>query len=447
MSFQSKLPRRTFLKGLGTTMALPMLEIMRPATIQAADNQPKHPNRMAFVFTPNGVIQPSWKPKETGENYVLPKTLQPLESFKSELTVFSNLMQDNGRAKGDGPGDHARCASTYLTGAHPYKTSGANIRAGVSVDQAAATQIGYKTRLSSLELGIERGRNAGNCDSGYSCAYSSNVSWKSPTTPMAKEIHPRLVFERLFGSKDEDPKTRAQRDLFRKSILDLVSADAKQLQKKLGQTDRRKIDEYFNSIRELELRIARSAEASRQAPPDIELPNDVPRDFEQHVKLMFDLMVLAFQTDSTRISTFMVGNAGSNRAYRMVDVKEGWHSLSHHRNEQPKIDQLQKIDQYLVEQFAYFLGKLQSVKEGEGTLLDNCMIVYGSGLGDGNRHTHHDLPILLAGRAGGTIQPGRHIKLEEETPLNNLFLSMLDRMDAKIEKIGDSSGRLKVLEG
>jgi hypothetical protein len=445
MSRYTHLPRRTFLKGLGTVMALPMLDAMRPASARAA-KAAKAPTRLAFVFFPNGCIQSAWKPQEAGEQYELTGTLQPLAEFKSELIVFGGLAQDNGRAKGDGPGDHARCAASFLTGAHPYKTASANIRAGISVDQVAAERIGHQTRLPSLELGIERGRNAGNCDSGYSCAYSSNVSWKSATTPVAKEINPKLAFERLFGSNEGDEASREKHDLYRKSILDLVAADASRLKKRLGQTDRRKIDEYFTSVRELELRIERTAKAVKET-PDFTVPAGVPSDFQEYIRVMFDLLVLAFQTDCTRVSTFMLGNAGSNRAYRMVGVKEGWHSLSHHGGKEEKILQIKKIDKYLVTQFAYFLKKLQSVKEGDGTLLDNSMILYGSGLGDGNKHSHHDLPILLAGRGGGTIQTGRHVKFKNETPLCDLFLSLLDRVGANVKSLGDSSGRLKGLEG
>lgn len=449
MSSNTSLPRRTFLKGLGTTMALPMLEAMLPVRARGADSPPKAPTRMAFVFFPNGCIQPAWKPAAPGADYELTETLKPLAGLKSELNIFTGLTHDNGRPKGDGPGDHARSAAVFLTGAHPYKTSGANIRIGVSVDQVAAEKIGHRTRLPSLELGIERGRNAGNCDSGYSCAYSSNVSWKSATTPMAKEVNPRLVFDRMFGSTGGSPKERAKRNRFRRSILDLVAEDASRLKKRLGQTDRRKIDEYFTSVRELESRLDRTAKAIAKQPPEFQVPTGIPKDFEQHVRLMFDLMVLAFQTDTTRTATFMLGNAGSNRAYTMVDVKQGWHSLSHHRSDTEKVDQLKRIDKYLISQYAYFLERLRSVKEGEGTLLDHSMILYGSGLGDGNRHTHHDLPVLLAGRGGGTIKTGRHLKFADDTPLNNLFLSMLDRVGAgaDLKELADSTGRLQGLDG
>jgi hypothetical protein len=430
-------------------MGLPLLEAMEPGRLAAAtaSSAPASsgPVRMAFVFFPNGAIMPSWKPEGTDRSYRLSETLAELEEFRGDLNVITGLAQDNGRAKGDGAGDHARCASTYLTGAHPVKTAGADIQVGVSVDQVAAQEIGPQTKLPSLEIGIEAGRNAGNCDSGYSCAYSSNISWKTPSTPMAKEINPRLVFERLFGNGANDA-ARAERDFYRKSILDYVAQDARKLKERLGQTDRRKIDEYFQSVRELESRIARAEQSSRaRLPEGVASPPGIPDDLQDHIRLMYDLMALAFRTDSTRVATYMLANAGSNRAYSMVGVNAGHHELSHHRNQEDKVDQLKKIDKFLVSQFAYFLRELKSIREGERTLLDNCMILYGSGLSDGNRHQHDDLPAVLAGRGGGTIDTGRHLRFDSETPMNNLFLSMLDRVGARVESIGDSSGRLTQL--
>ena len=439
------IPRRTFLKGLGATMGLPLLDAMLPGSAFAAPVSSLYPTRMGFVFLPNGVIMNDWQAFGKGKDYKFAKSTKPLEKFRNDLTFITGLAQENGNAKGDGPGDHARSAAPFLTGAHPYKTSGANIKIGVSVDQAAAMKVGKKTRLPSLEIGIERGRNAGNCDSGYSCAYSSNISWKSATTPMAKEINPRLVFERLFGGGDA--KGRAKRNLYRKSILDLVAEDAAGLKKRLGKTDRKKMDEYFTSVREIEERITRAEAMAKSKRPDFKTPSGIPRGMKEHLRLMYDLMFLAFRTDTTRISTFMAANAGSNRSYPMVGVKSGWHSISHHRNQKDKVSDLQKIDQFHVAQFAYFLNKLKSVKEGERTLLDNCMIVYGSGLSDGNRHSHYDLPIILAGKGGNTIKAGRHLVYNKWTPMNNLFLSMLDRMGAKYDSIGDSKSRLKNLEG
>jgi hypothetical protein len=418
-------------------MALPLLDAMTPVARAAAADSP---TRMAFIFCANGAIMQKWKPESNGEKLVLSDTLEPLETFRDELNVFSGLTQHHGRANGDGAGDHARCASSFLTGAQPRKTAGADIKVGISVDQAAAALIGDRTKLPSLELGILRGRNAGNCDSGYSCAYSSNISWKTATTPMAKEINPKLAFERLFGASDGE-QAAPREDLLQQSVLDLVAEDAARLRKRLGATDRRKIDEYFSSIRDLEKRLARSAATSGDA-PDYDVPEGIPKELQQHIRLMYDVMALAFQTDSTRICTFMLANAGSNRTYPMVDVTSGHHSLSHHRNDEKKMEQIARIDRYLIEQYAYFLGKLQSVKEGERTLLDNCMILYGSGIADANRHTHHDLPIVVAGGGGGTIKTGRYLEFPKDTPLNNLFVSMCQRVGADVQKLGDSTGEL-----
>lgn len=433
------IPRRTFLKGVGAAVALPCLDAFTPVARAAAAAPPV---RMAFLFVPNGIIMPSWTPKGEGREWELSPTMQPLAEVKDEINVFTGLAQDNGRAKGDGPGDHARSAASFLTGAHPVKTSGANIHVGMSVDQVAAEKIGWQTRLPSLELGIERGRQAGSCDSGYSCAYSSTISWKTPNTPMAKEIDPRQVFERLFGTDLKTAKENARRDLFRKSILDLVAEDAASLKQSLGQTDRRKVDEYFTSVRELELRIARSEEDARRSRPDFAMPEEMPRDLRVQVRLMYDLMALAWQTDTTRVITFMLANEGSNRTYPMVGVNDGHHEISHHRDDKEKVAKLQKIDQFLVGEFAYFLNKLRSIKEGEGTLLDHSMVLYGSGISDGNRHRHDQLPIIVAGRGGDAILTGRHVRIERETPLNNLFLSMLDLAGASADYLGDSTGRL-----
>lgn len=442
----TELPRRLFLKGMGLSVGLPFLESVAGRHAFAGQQSAgQRPVRMALVFFPNGAIMSDWTPAEIGTEYELSSTLTGLAEFKSDINVISGLAQDNGRHKGDGPGDHARCAASFLTGAHPHKTDGADIRAGVSVDQIAAEKIGGLTKLPSLELGIERGRNAGGCDSGYSCAYSSNISWKTPTTPVAKEINPRLAFERLFGAGKDAGKARAERDFYRRSILDLVAEDAAKWKARLGQTDRRKLDEYFTNVRELEQRIVASERNIGQQPPAWDGPSEIPGDVTEHVRLMFDLMVLAFRTDTTRVATFMMGNAGSNRTYPMVGVNDGHHQISHHGDDEEKVAKIRKIDRYLADQFAYFVGKLKSTADGDHTLLDNSMILYGSGLADGHRHQHHNLPIVLAGSGGGTIKTGRHIKIQQETPLNNLFLSMLDRAGAGTDSLGDSSGRLNEL--
>jgi hypothetical protein len=442
MNAKHQLNRRTLLRGIGTAMALPALEAMIPTASAAIAGDSAPPIRMAFVFFPNGAIPGNWKPQGEGDNWELSRSLKPLAEHKKHLTVFSGLTQHHGRANGDGAGDHARCASSFLTGAQPVKTSGADIQVGVSIDQAAADLIGKQTAFPSLELGIERGRNSGNCDSGYSCAYSANVSWKTASTPMAKDINPKLAFERLFGSQDA-AGGRAERDIYRQSILDLVAEDAALLRRRLGATDQRKLDEYFTSVRELEMRLDREATRLNEV-PEYDVPAGIPKELEAHIRLMYDVMVLAFQTDSTRVSTFMLGNAGSNRSYPMVDVKGGHHSLSHHRNDDQKMEDLTKIDTFLVSQFGYFLERLKSVREGDGTLLDNSLILYGSGISDANRHTHHDLPIVLAGSGGGKLKTNRLLNYDENTPLNNLFVSICQMANANLESIGDSTGPLKL---
>lgn len=439
------LDRRSVLRGMGAALALPWMEAMLPRTATAAAKS-KVPLRMAFIYFPNGAIMPAWRPQGEGKDYQLGETLKPLAEFRQDMLLITGLAQDNGRAKGDGAGDHARGAASFLTGAHPVKTDGANIKCGMSVDQVAVERIGDVTPLPSLELGIERGRDAGGCDSGYSCAYSNTISWKSDTTPMAKEIHPRLVFERLFGGGKRDVKSQARRDRVRHSVLDAVAEDASQLRESLGQTDRRKLDEYLSSVRDIERRVAKVETIARAPAPSFKAPTNVPSDVQEHIRLMYDLMTLAFQTDSTRVITFMLANEGSNRSYQNLGVGSGHHELSHHREETEKIDQIKKIDLFFATEFARFLKSLKETKEGDSSLLDRSMIVYGSGLSDGNAHRHDDLPVILAGKGGGTIATGRHLKLPKETPMNNLFLSMLERVGDTSSALGDSSGRLNAID-
>ena len=438
----TRFSRRTVLRGLGAAMALPALEIMRP--LQASTTV--SPLRMAFLFVPNGVNVEQWFPRQTGFAYDFPPTLQPLVPFQDDLLVISGLTHNSGRANGDGPGDHARCASVFLTGSQPRKTSGAGIRVGVSVDQIAAKKLGAQTPLPSLELGCEPGRSSGNCDSGYSCAYSSSISWSTPSTPLGKEINPRLVFERLFSkganSREATQRRGVQREL-EKSILDFVADDARRLRKQLGSTDQKKLDEYLDGVRSIEQRMTKMEQRTERQPGGERVkPAGIPGDYREHLRVMSDMMVIAFQTDLTRISTFMFANAGSNRSYRMIDVPEGHHSLSHHGNNADKLAKIARINRFHVEQFAYLLGRLRSIPEGDGTLLDHCMIVYGSGIHDGNRHNNENLPIVLAGRGKGTIDPGRHLQVPNETPMTNLYLSMLDRAGVSIDWMGDSTGRV-----
>lgn len=442
------LSRRTLLRGMGTAVALPFLDAMRPAFAASSRRlSTEAPVRIAFSYVPNGIIMEDWTPSAEGALGKLPKVLEPVAKFRDDVMVMSGLTHNNGRALGDGPGDHARAAASFLTGVHPKKTDGADIQNGISVDQVAAGLLGDRTRFASLELGTEHGRLAGNCDSGYSCAYSNSISWRSETTPMPPEVNPRLVFERLFGrpGSSDDPVARAKRKRYDKSILDFVREDTRQLQSDLGPTDQRKLDEYLTGVREIEKRIAATEASAEQVDPAMNRPSGVPVDFAEHTKLMYDLQVVAFQTDQTRITSFMVGREGSNRTYREIGVPGAHHGLTHHRGDEEKIRQISNINRYHMELFAYFLGRLDSIPEGDGTLLDHSIVVYGSGLADGNKHTHHDLPVLVAGRAGGKLHPGRHLRYEMETPMANLYMTLLDRLGVEPETIGDANGRLEHL--
>lgn len=446
---QPHVSRRDALRGLGVALTLPWLESLAPAIAFGKSNEASPPRRMAFIFVPNGVHLPNWTPQSEGFGFQLPSTLEPLANVQEELLVLSGLTHDKGRANGDGPGDHARSASVFLTGAQPRKTDGANIRSGLSVDQAAAQQIGGATKFPSLELGCEPGRSAGGCDSGYSCAYSSNISWAGESSPMGKETNPRSVFERLFspdGIRTMD-KDAARRQALKKSVLDFISEDAQRLQRKLGANDNKKLEEYLTGVREVERRIELAEGESLDVKDvDYEAPAGIPSEYGEHIRLMCDMMVMAFQTDLTRISSFMFADAGSNRSYRQIDVPDGHHTLSHHQSDPKKLGKISKINRFHVAQFAYLLEKMKSIPEGDGSLLDNCMVCYGSAISDGNRHNNENLPILLAGRGGGSIDPGRHVRFQEETPLCNLFMSMLDRVGAPVDFIGDSTGRLANLQ-
>ena len=442
------LSRRTFLRGIGATVALPLLECMTPKTALAAAGMGLGgaPKRMAFVYLPNGMDMENWLPKSTGALGDLPSTLQALSPYKADFQVLSNLAHIQARALGDGAGDHARANACFLTGVHPRKTAGADIHAGISVDQVAALQIGKNTRLPSLEISCDTSnRQAGSCDSGYACAYQNNISWRNDTTPMPAMSDPRLVFERLFGA-EEDPDLaagQALRQSCRKSILDLVLDDAKAFQSKLGATDRRKMDEYLTAVRETETAIDQHQKFQASLPrPSMPKPDGIPGDFSQHVKLMYDLLALALATDSTRIASFMVLREGSNRSYPWLGISDGHHELSHHGGSAEKKAKIAQINQWHMGLFADFIGKLKGMKEGSSNVLENSMIVCGSAIADGDAHAHHNLPILLCGHGGGALTPGRHFQYGKETPMTNLFLTMLDQMGVKADRIGDSTGKL-----
>jgi hypothetical protein len=450
MTKANRISRRTVLRGMGAAVALPWLEAMLPRAARGAPANAGPPRRMALFFVPNGVHMPDWKPAKEGPlTDPLPPILAPLSAHKQQITVLTEMTLDGGRAHSDGPGDHARNVASYLTGAHPKKTSGKDIYNGISVDQVAAQKVGHLTRFPSLELGTQPSSQGGRCDSGYSCVYTSNMSWRTATSPMTKETNPRAVFDRLFATNEtaDDRKAGSKRDQYRKSILDFVSEDTEALSRKLGTADRRKLDEYLYAVRQIERRIDQS-EKIRAGDTDIPVvprPVGTPKDFGEHVHLMMDMMVLAFQTDATRIVTFMYTNAGDNRSYNNVGVNQGHHSLSHHGNDPKKLSEISKINRYHTTLLTHFLDRMTAVREGDGTLLDNSLVQYGSGIGDGNRHNHDDLPILLIGRGGGTIVSGQHRRYPDDTPLTNLYLAMLDRMAAPTEKLADSTGPLEGL--
>jgi hypothetical protein len=436
------LPRRTFLKGMGAAIALPMLDSMTPAF--ALPRAKEAPLRLAFTYVPNGVTMADWTPKGVGAAFEYSRILKPLEPFRQQTVVISGLAHKNGYALGDGPGDHARAAASYLTGVHPRKTAGADIQNGISVDQIAARHLAPHTRFASLELGCDDSRTVGNCDSGYSCAYTNSLAWRGPATPMPPETNPRLVFERLFGDIDTSltPEARARRLRYRRSILDLVGERTKELSANLGPSDRRKLDEYLSSIREIEQRIEKAEKDLTGLTPTIDKPTGIPVLYADYINLMFDLQIIAFQTDSTRVVTTMMGREGSMRTYPEIGVPDPHHPLTHHRNNAEWIQRVTKINAMHMELFAGFVAKMKATPDGDGTLLDHSMIVYGSGLADGNRHTHEDLPVVVVGNGGG-LRLGTHVVYPKDTPMTNLYLTLLDKVGVRTESLGDSTGALE----
>jgi Protein of unknown function (DUF1552) len=421
--------RRTILRGIGVSLALPLLEAMGDRAKGAGlARDKKPPVRMAFLYVPNGVHMPAWTPRAQGSEFDLPPSLEPLSAVKNNLLVLSGLTLNPARSLGDG---------------------GADLCAGVSVDQVAAQQLGHLTRFPSLEIGCEGGQNGGECDHGYSCAYQSNLAWRSESAPLAKQVNPRLVFDRLVGAPTENTgaEARARSNRRQKSVLDFVAEDARRLTHDLGRSDRRKLDEYLTSVREVEQRIGRAGRASDPGGTALRRPLGIPADIEEHLCVMSDLLVLAFQADLTRIATFVFANDGSNRSYNAIGVPDGHHDLSHHGGDAAKQAKIRAINRFHVAQLAYLLKKLESTPDGDGSLLDHSMVVYGSGISDGNMHRHDDLPILLAGKAAGTIKTGRHIRCAAETPLTNLYVSLLNRMGVDVGAFGDSTGILSALEG
>ncbi|MGE3512789.1 MAG: DUF1552 domain-containing protein [Vicinamibacterales bacterium] len=439
---RKSLPRRTVLRGVGTLLALPLLDAMVPALSALAATPARAPRRLGFVYIPNGVIQDQWVPATTGPDFELSPTLRPLAKVKDHITVVSGLAQKQAESFGDGNGDHARGCASWLNGVHPKRTEGAGVQAGTTADQIAAGALGHDTRLPSLELALEsQERGLGSCDNGYACVYINTISWRTPTSPVPMEIHPRAVFDRLFGDGGT-PAARVAQARRNRSMLDSVLQEAASLRSNLGASDRTRVNEYLESVREVERRIER---AETQASVSLQLPDrptDIPEHFADHMNVMFDLQVLAFQADITRVSSLLIGREQSGRSFPEIGVPEPHHSVSHHRDDPVFIAKKAKIDEYHVQLYSTFLEKLQATPDGDGTLLDHSVVLYGGGLGNPNLHEHSNLPVLLAGRAGGAIKTGRHLAYPENTPMTNLLVSLLDAVGVPAERLGDSTGRL-----
>ncbi len=450
-SASSKFGRRAFLRGFGACLALPTLESLFPTRALAgaapglATTGGGMPMRMAYIAFANGSNYQRWLPKGSGRNYELNETFAPMAGLKDKFQVVTNLAHDAANNWGDGPGDHARAGASFLTGCHAWKTLGSRLHLGISVDQIAARQMGHLTRIDSLQLGVEGARMYGSCDTGYPCAYQYNISWASESLPLAPESNPRAIFEKLFGGGTgaERAANLRQRLERRKSVLDFVLEDARSLNRELGRNDRQKLDDYLAAVRQIETQIEK---AGRFRLPEAAMaePAGKPDDHTAHVDLMYDLMTLAFQTDSTRVISFAVAPEGSNRPFPSLGISEGYHFLTHHAGNQDKILKVAKIELWYMERFARFLRQLDGMKEPDGTtVLDNSMIVYGSAIGDGNKHNHDELPVIVAGSGGGTLRPGRHVLLPQPMPMTNLYTALLDRMGVKAERVGDSTGRME----
>ncbi len=436
------LPRRTFLRGMGATLALPLLDAMVPAASALASTAAKAVPRLGFIYIPNGANMSQWTPTGGGGALKLSRILQPLANVRDQVLIPSGLDHRQAEAWGDGNGEHSRASSVWLNGVHPKRTEGADVRAGTTVDQIAAAALGQDTPLPSLELALENSFVVGNCDNGYSCVYSNTFSWRSPTTPLPMEHNPRVVFERLFGEGGTEAQrtARLQDD---RSILDAVREDMARLERTLGAGDRSRVTQYLDAVREIERRIQRSeAQPDTALPEVLERPVGVPESFDEHAKLMFDLQALAFQADITRVFTFLIGREQTSQSFPEIGVPDPHHAMSHHQLDAERLEKYALINTYQVSLLAGFLEKLKATPDGDGTLLDQSMILYGGGISDGDQHSHLDLPLILAGGGAGTLKGGRHLKFENEVPMTNLLVSMLDKVGVPAEELGDSTGRL-----
>ena len=434
------LARRTVLRGVGATLALPMLDAMVPALSGISGRAAEPVRRLGWVYSPNGMAMDAWTPAAT-ESLALSTTLSPLASYREQTVVVSGLAQGQAEALGDGNGEHTRATATWLNGVHPRETEGADVRAGKTADQIAADQLGRTTPLSSLELAIDQDFLVGSCDNGYSCIYMNTIAWRDATTPLPMQNNPRVIFERLFG---EGGSTANRQSEFQKdrSILDAITSDLARLQRDVGSNDRARVTQYLDAVRAIERRIQISEQNDTEL-PELERPVGIPESYQEHVELMFDLMALAYQVDMTRVFTFMLGRELNGRAYPEIGIPDSHHGLSHHRYDTTKLAQLAKINTYHVSLFAHFLDELANTPDGDGSLLDHSLLMYGASLSDSNKHSHFDLPLLLVGGGAGQLKGGRHLQYPRDTPMTNLLVSQLEKAGVRLDEgLGDSTGRL-----
>ena len=436
------LPRRTFLRGVGATLALPLLDAMVPAATALANTAAKTSPRLGFIYIPNGANMSAWTPGGDSGALELSRSLQPLANVRDHVVIPTGLDHRQAEAWGDGNGEHSRASAVWLNGVHPKRTEGADVQAGTTADQLAAEQLGQDTPLPSLELALENSFVVGNCDNGYSCVYTNTFSWRTPTTPLPMEHNPRVVFERLFGEGGTSTQ-RAARLAEDRSILDAVREDMSRLEQTLGVGDRSRVNQYLDAVREIERRIPQAELQSGDTLPDVlERPVGIPESFDEHARLMFDLQALAFQADITRVFTFLIGREQTAQSFPEIGVPDPHHAMSHHQMDVEKLEKYAMINTYQVSLLAEFLEKLQATEDGDGTLLDQAMILYGGGISDGDQHSHMDLPLILAGGGGGKLKGCRHLKYEGETPMTNLLVSMLDKAGVRVDTLGDSTGEL-----
>ncbi len=447
---KKSLSRRTFLKGVGASIGLPLLDSMVPAFAAIKDTAASPIPRLGFVYVPHGTVLPDWVPEDQGPDYTMSPTLKGLEAYKDSFTVLSNLENTPAWLRpGEPGGGHANIMASWLSGVHVKATQGADVQAGITVDQIAARHFEKDTQIASLELGIEPTNLSGSCDVGFSCAYLATSSWKNPTTPLISENNPRAVFERLFGDSDTtDASARLQRVQKERSILDAVTEKVATLQRKMGPGDNARLTDYLEAVRDIERRIQKAEQQGIRELPAMDRPTGTyPESYEDHVKLMYDLQILAYQTDMTRVITFMMSRELTNRTYPECGVPNPHHQLSHHRGDAEALVKLAKINVYHIKLFSYYLEKLKSTPDGDGSLLDHMMLMYGSGMGDSNAHAPIDMPLLLCGGANGQLKGGRHIRVPKGTPVSNLYLTMLDKLGAPTERIGNSTGKFEGLSG